>query len=492
MLTAGSTGRIEKPLVRTARQILFQRNTKEQIDHDLPHICRIDLAHVLMLARQKIVETVPARNLLNAIQRLTDTQMAALKTRDSLRGLFLLYETYLIETQGPKVGGILQTGRSRNDLNATLIRLRLRQPYTRLIHSILRLQAVLMRQARAYASIVMPAYTHGQAAEPITYGHYLAAVAEGIRRDLDGLLDAAQEIDTSPLGAGAIAGTSFPIHPETTAELLGFTRLSRNSVDAVASRDLILRLLAAMAIHGATLSRIATDLLQWLTAEFGFLTLPDELVGSSSVMPQKRNPFLLEHVQGRTASALGAFTHALGATRTMPFSNSIAVGTESVRPVWGALSDITDAAILLRLVVSGAKPCPDRMLQRAYEGFTNATAIATRLVVDQGMDFRSAHRMVGERVTQAVSEGMKSLGELEAAKPDSLKVSLNGMDPSSCVARSRYGGGPAPENVKGILEILRKDWLLHYRLITEQARRWAAAQRTLDSSVRDFCSSSDS
>jgi argininosuccinate lyase len=483
----GSTGRIKAPLMGTARRILFERGIEEQIDKDLPQICRIDMAHGLMLAEEGIIDGAAARRLLAAIKLLVDQRFSALKSRSAIRGLFLLYESYLIETQGPHVGGLLQTGRSRNDLNATLLRLQLREPYRQLMSSMLRLQAVLLKKAAHFGKIVMPAYTHGQPAEPITYGHYLAGAAEAGRRDIAFLLDAMSEIDTSPLGAGAVAGTSAPIRPARTAELLGFRRSSPNSVDAVASRDLVLRGLAALAIYGATLSRIATDLLQWLTSEFQFLSLPDELVGSSSVMPQKRNPFLLEHVQGRTAQALGAFAHAIAATRNVPFTNAISVGTESIRPLWRTLDDLNDAAILLRLVIRHAQPAPQRMLQRAREGFTNATAIALRMVMEKGIDFRSAHRQVGEAVTEASEKGMTSLEELESSNPGALSIGVHDMDPASCVARARYGGGPAPEILNAMVEYLRESWFDQRRRIREQTGCWAEADRKLQESVHRFC-----
>lgn len=291
MTDTGSTGRIDHKLTAAARKILFARKLDDQIDEEMPFICRIDCAHLLMLAECQIVSSEKAQKLLRALQALVGQHFAPLKARPSERGLFLLYEHYLIETEGSAVGGVLQTARSRNDLGATLLRLRLRRPCYELINAALRLQAVLVNRAHAYGSMVMPAYTHGQPAEPITYGHYLAGVAQAIGRDIDGILESIKEIDTCPLGAGAIAGTSLAIDTKRTASLLGFAQCSANSIDAVASRDVVLRLLAATAIYATTLSRIATDLLQWLTAEFQFLQAPDEIVGSSSAMPQKRNPF---------------------------------------------------------------------------------------------------------------------------------------------------------------------------------------------------------
>lgn len=480
-----STGRITKSLTPIARRILFERDLVSQIDEELPYICQIDFAHILMLRKNGIVDDEPAKRLLKTIRNLERTEFSEMRSRSPIRGLFLMYESYLIDKEGPTVGGLLQTGRSRNDLGAAALRMRLRKPYLRLMSSLFRLQAALLRRARMFAETVMPAYTHSQAAEPITYGHYLTAVATALNRDVNGLFHAVEELDTSPLGAGAIAGTSVPIDTAMTARLLGFVRLSSNSVDAVASRDFVLRLLAAMAICGATLSRIAADLLQWLTAEFRFLSLPDDLVGSSSAMPQKRNPFLLEHVQGRTASALGAFSGALAASRNVPFTNSISVGTESVRPVWNALQDITDAATLLRLTVTHAEPCPEQMLRRAKEGFTNATAIATNLVMKNGMDFRSAHHAVGAAITEAITKGLVSLREL--SENDLLRSSLVDTDPPSCVAHNRFGGGPAPEVLNRTFEGLREEWLNCYRKVRQQAQRWATAREMLDKAVAKVC-----
>ncbi|HET9364637.1 MAG TPA: argininosuccinate lyase [Candidatus Angelobacter sp.] len=484
--TIGSTGRIGKRLTPIARKILFARDLDQHIEKDLPHICQIDCAHILMLVECGILSPDPARKLLKAILRLVESQYAPLHQRSSERGIFLLYEEYLIESEGAAVGGMLQTGRSRNDLGATLFRLRLRRHYAQLIHAAFRLQAILLRRGKTYAETVMPAYTHGQPAEPITFGHYLAGVAEAVRRDIEGLLEAAREIDTCPLGAAAVAGTPVPINPGRTAALLGFTRRSSNSIDAVASRDLALRLLAAMSIYGATLSRLATDLLQWLTGEFNFLSLPDELVGSSSAMPQKRNPFLLEHVQGRTASALGSFTSSLAATRNVPFTNSINTGTESVRPMWGALQDITDASTLLRLVLAKVQPVPERMMQRAAESFTNATALAIRLALEAGMDYRSAHRRVGSAVTEALAGGMNSFKDLADQNEELFGLPLNGIDPASCVRSYRYGGGPASENIQALLAQLSKQWSSQRRSVLDQTNRWRAAAAELENAVQAF------
>lgn len=484
-----NTGRILRGLTPTARRIIFGATADAGIDDELEHISQVDRAHLVMLAERGIVEAVYACALLRAIDELRAGAFAPLRGRPAPRGLYLLYEHHLIERLGPRVGGILQTARSRNDLNATVVRLRLREPSMRLLREALRLQAVLLRRAARFAGVVMPVYTHYQAAVPVTYGHYLAGIAEALGRDIAGLLAACADLGRCPLGAGAAGGTSLPIDPARTAALLGFERPAVHSIDAVASRDVILRLLASMAILGVTLSRLAADLLLWTTAEFAFLVLPDDLVGSSSMMPQKRNPFLLEHVQGRSAGALGAFVSAATATHGKPFTNSISVGTEAVAPVWGALRGIAEAVTLARLVVAGAEPQPAAMLRRAADGYVTATELANRLAVEGGMAFRSAHHTVGSIVREAIEQGGTPLQDAAAGwlAQTGLPLSIDGLDPDSVARASAYGGGPATAALDACLGQARAGWSERMRWMRAQAQTWRAADMALNEAVRRLC-----
>ena len=484
-----NTGRIRAALVPSARSILFERDLSEQIQNDLADICRVDFAHIIMLVESGIVKASTGKRLLSAITDLLRARFSPLDGRPAPRGMFLLYENYLIEKEGSEVGGVLQSGRSRNDLNATLLKLRLRRPYGVLLRSILRLQAVLIGRARRYSEICMPAYTHGQAAEPITYGHYLNGVAQALNRDLAALDYVVQDMDVCPLGSGAVAGSSLPIRPSRTAELLGFSDVTLNSVDAVASRDVALRLLSVLAICGCTLSRIATDLLQWSTAEFQFLSFPDELVGSSSAMPQKRNPFILEHIQGRSASPLGIFVSAAGATRSTPFTNSIAVGTESVRYLLTAVGDMVDSADLLRLAIAGARPNREQMEQRAESGLTSATAVANILVSTHGMDFRSAHRLVGEMVTEGLAKGRRTIGEILSDYPNLFDLDFDATYPPSVARRTENGGGPGPASFARCLSTLQTNWKAYAEIRKSRLRKWAGAEVTLMQTVAGYCDS---
>jgi argininosuccinate lyase len=349
---------------------------------------------------------------------------------------------------------------------------------------VLRLVHALLRGAERHAALTMPIHTHWQAALPVTYGHYLAGVAAALLRDVAAIESAAAELDRCPLGAGAAGGTTLPIDPERTARLLGFARGVAHSLDAVASRDAVLRLLAAAAVLGVTLSRLATDLQLWSTAEFGFLRFPDELVGSSSMMPQKRNAFLLEHVKGRAGAPLGAFTAAATAMHAAPFTNSVAVGTEGVKPAWSALTEITEAAVLARLCVAGAEPQPEAMRRRAEDGFTAATELANRLVREAGLSFRRAHHEAGALVAEAAARG-ESLRDAapRLLRAHGLDPDASALDPAAVAAASAYGGGPADASLRACMAELRADALAAARRLRDQARRWRAAERALDVAV---------
>jgi argininosuccinate lyase len=466
--------------------------TPAEVEFELRQISHVDRAHLVMLAERGIIGREQAARLLELILLLEADGFAPLHSASAPRGIYLAYEDFLIAELGAETGGVLHTARSRNDLNATVLRLRLRAPFTALLRESLRLQAVLIRRARRYADVVMPAYTHYQAAVPVTYGHYLAGVACALSRDIEALFAGAHGLDHCPLGAGAVGGTSFPIDPARTAALLGFDRPVMHSIDAVASRDLVLRLLSGAVVLGVTLSRLAADLLLWTTAEFSFLTLPDRLVGSSSMMPQKRNVYFLEHVQGRSAAALGAFVSAATAMHAKPYTNSISVGTEAVGHVWGALQSVTETLILTRLITADACPQPAQMNERAEAGYTTATELANRLVTRGGMPFRTAHHTVGRAVSEAAMRGSTSLSDaLAGLEEDGVRLHHlpTQLNPKDVVDVSIYGGGPGRSSLDACLEALCDDWHNHTQRKREQARKWAAASSLLDEAVLGLCRS---
>ncbi|MFD0026128.1 argininosuccinate lyase [Streptomyces sp. NPDC058382] len=478
------TGRLKAALDAEAHRIVYDQylpDTADGLGQELRAISEVDRAHLIMLTERGIVDTDRAAALLRAIEELRGQDFAPVRTRPMPRGVYLAYEGHLIEQLGDRTGGILHTGRSRNDLNATTTRLKTRAPYLALLDAVDRLAGVLLAKAEEYRDVVMPAYTHGQPAVPISYGHYLAGVAGAVLRAYEALLDGGRQIDVNPLGAGAIGGTSVPIDPRRTAELLGFDSAAPNSVDAVASRDFVLDLLSASAVLGVALARAGRDLSTWTSEESGLLRVGDTLVGSSSMMPQKRNPFLLEHIQGRSTASLGAFVGAASAMTTGGYTNAIAVGTEAVRHLWPGLSDTTDAVTLLSLVVAGTEPERARMTERAVDGFTSATYLAERLVLD-GMPFRAAHHLVGETVLGALDSG-RSL--VDAAR--FTAVEDGGLAPDRVAEACAHGGGPG-STADGIRALSTRRDALKAEL-TGRRTRWSDGSTLLTQAVLEAVTS---
>lgn len=471
------TGRIRHPIDWRVRRMLYGQTADALIDADLESEIRVDLAHLVMLSEAGLIPTASAARIASAIVRLCESGFAPLRGRPAERGLYLLLEDHLIAETGELDGGSLQLGRSRNDRTPTAMIVRLRKPALRLVCEASRLLATLIRRAHTEAALVMPGYTHMQPAQPITLGHYLSGVAFAVVRDVRGLTSAIDGMGVCPLGAGALAGTTLPIHPSRTAELLGFDKPVQHSLDAVASRDFVLRLLSATAIFGVTLTRLATDLLLWSSAEFGLIGFPDRLSGSSSMMPQKKNAFPLELIQGRAMAPLGAFTAASAAMTSKPFTNAIAVGSEGAGHVWNALTQITDATLLARLAVRGFEAHPDRMWERAEAGYVTATACADALARKGTMSFRQAHHMIGRLVNEAIARGGTPLAEVAGAASAELTS-------ESVASRANYGGGPGPASMAAILMALEEDWRAVVRWQHERRSRWAAASSQLDDAVR--------
>ncbi len=459
------TGRLLGELGPRTRGVVYGEPAQAEQQAELTLMVKVDRAHLVMLAEQRLIPAAAAAALLACIDELEAGQFGALRGRSAPRGLYLMYEGYLIERLGPEVGGVLHSGRSRNDLKATITVLRLREWLLEFAEQAVRLEAILVSRARAYAQVLMPAYTHFQAAMPVTYGYYLLGVAAALGREIDALVAASPGLEQCPLGAGAVAGTDLPIDPARTARLLGFGAPAGHALDAVASRDLPLRLLASAAGLAVVLSRLATDLQLWSTAEFGFVDFPDRLVGGSSAMPQKRNAFLLEHVKAKPGHAIGAWAAAAGMMTAAPFTNSIEAGTEAMAAIWPGLDAVRQSVLLTQVLASGARPVPGRMRQRAEESFTGATALANRLV-RQGTPFRAAHHLVGEAVRKAVAAGSTRLDEF--GPPGWLDgIDLSGFDLPELVRAHSYGGGPG--SLAAALPGAAARWTGH--------RRWHMAWR---------------
>ena len=438
------TGRVIQPLGWRTQRTIFGTPGPSEIVEELDQITTVDLAHVVMLVHQGLMAKDTGVGLLRTITRLRSERFRELYDLPAPRGLYLMYEDYLTRVLGAEVGGTLHTGRSRNDLKATTQAMRLRDWLLGFLDEAVRLEAVLLSRARVYRDVVMPVYTHFQAAMPITYGYYLAGVVIALGRDIDAAQHAADGLRQSPMGAGAIAGTDLPIDPALVARLLGFDEPPVHAIDAVASRDVLLRILGAASSGALTLSRLGMDLQLWSTAEFGFLVFPDRLVGGSSAMPQKRNAFLLEHVKAKAGIAAGAWTAATAAMKSTPFTNSIEVGTEAVSGALPGLDAAAEAILLCQVLVSGARPAPERMLQRAEEGFTTATSIANRLVLN-GVPFRVAHHAVGAAVREAVARGTTRLPTV--VSPEGAgQIAVEAMDTASTAAAHDRGGGPGAFN----------------------------------------------
>jgi argininosuccinate lyase len=469
------TGRLLGELGPRTRRVVYGEPTQAELVAELALMVQVDQAHLVMLAQQRLIQPEAAARLLACIDELAAGRFSALRSRPAPRGLYLMYEGYLIERLGPEVGGVLQSGRSRNDLKATITLLRLREWLLEFAAQAVRLEAILLARARAHAQLLMPAYTHFQAAMPISYGYYLLGVTVAVSREIDALAAASHGLAECPLGASAVAGTDLPIDPALTARLLGFSSTTRHALDAVASRDVPLRMLGSAAGLAVVLSRFGTDLQLWSTAEFGFIDFPDRLVGGSSAMPQKRNAFLLEHVKAKPGHAIGAWSAAAGMMTAAPFTNSIEVGTEAMAAIWPGLDAVRQSVLLTQVLASGARPVPERMRQRAEEGFTGATSLANRLV-RQGTPFRTAHHLVGEAVRKALAAGSTRLAEF--GPPGWLDgIELSELELADLVRAHDQGGGPGAFGA-AFAEALSR-WAGHRRWQLEWHRASRAAEVAL-------------
>ena len=414
----------------------------------------VDIAHVLMLDRQKIIDAEVTEQILPALLGLVENGIPEEVFDERFEDVHAGIESLIIEAVGTEAGGRMHMGRSRNDEVATCIRIRLREELLGLMEEILRVREVLVTLANDHAGSIMPGFTHLQYAQPTTLAHHFLAYEQAFSRDFDRLDDAWARINLSPLGAAAFASTGYPIDREYTASLLGFDGLVENSMDAVATRDFALETLADLSILMANISRLCEELIIWSTSFVKFVSLSDGFCSTSSIMPQKKYPDTAEIMRAKSASVFGSFTAAFVTVKGLPMSYNRDL-QELTPNIWRATQDARASTGLLADMLSGAAFDTTRMREEAGKGFSTATELADTLVRAYGLPFRTAHTIVG----RAVQRGSLSLATLEAAAQEVGKISLKKkgltqkkidevLDVNYSLAVRKIPGGPAPAVVK--------------------------------------------
>jgi argininosuccinate lyase len=413
----------------------------------------VDMAHLLGLRRQGIIDEAPARALMAALLDLHDHGLPAEAFDERFEDIHAGKEACLIDRVGEDIGGRLHMGRSRNDEVATCIRIRLKQEIIALVRSLADLRATLLDVAAGHTETVMPGFTHLQHAQPTTLAHYLLAYEQAFSRDAARLREAYVRVDVSPLGSAAFASTGFPLDRDYTARLLGFARPAANSMDAVAARDFALEVLSSIAICMTTTSRLCEELVLWSTSFFGFVQLDDAYCSSSSIMPQKKNPDVAEIMRAKAGTVAGALTAAITITKGLPMSYNRDL-QELTPHLWRGVEAARESLPLLSGMIGTATFNTERMAAEAGRGFSTATELADVLVREYGLAFRTAHRIVG----RAVRHGSLDLATLEGAAREAAGLSVVDLgvtqeridavlDPRHAVAVRTITGGPAPAAV---------------------------------------------
>ena len=408
-------------------------------------------AHARMLAAQQIISQFDCDAILKGLDQIeAEIRDGKFPFKRSLEDIHLNIEARLKEIAGEAAGRV-HTARSRNDQVVTDFRLWLRDAVARVDEGIRELQRALVAQADKHADTIMPGFTHLQPAQPITFGHHCLAYVEMLARDRGRFTDAGKRANESPLGAAALAGTSFPIDREATAKALGFDRPMRNSLDAVSARDFALEYMAAATICSTHLSRLAGELVQWTTPAFGFVKLSDAFTTGSSIMPQKRNPDAADLIRGKTGRVLGDFVSLATVVKGLALAYGSDLPEDKER-VFDAADTIELSLAAMTGMIADLTANADTMRRAAEPGFPTATDLADWIVRVLKKPFRDAHHIAGSIVKFAEAKGVTldnlPLAEMQKIEPKLTDDVLTVLSVESSVASRRSFGGTAPERVR--------------------------------------------
>ena len=440
-------------------EIMEEINASIGFDKRLaPQDIRASKAHASMLAAQGIITKADAREILKGLEQvLAEIESGQMAYTRALEDVHMNVEARVKDLIGTPAGR-LHTARSRNDQVATDFRLYVREMIDAFDTALAGLQFVLARKAEAHAATVMPGFTHLQPAQPVTFGHHMLAYVEMLGRDRGRFADARRRLNECPLGAAALAGTSFPIDRHMTADALDFDKPSANSLDAVSDRDFVLETLAAAAITAMHLSRLAEEIVLWATHQFGFIRLSDKFTTGSSIMPQKRNPDAAELTRAKVGRVAGAFQSLLIVMKGLPLAYSKDM-QEDKEVAFDALDSLALAIAAMAGMVDDMEPVPDAMRAAADQGYATATDLADWLVRALKLPFREAHHVTGRIVAEAESQSLPleklSLKAMQAVERRITSDVFSVLSPEKSVSSRKSYGGTAQQNVRK----MARSWL---------------------------------
>ncbi len=451
---AAWSGRFSEPVSETVKRytasITFDYRLAEfDIQGSLAHAAM--LHHVGVLSKDDL--TAIQRGMNELLDEIRAGQFSWSLDREDVH---LNIEAALTAKIGD-AGKRLHTGRSRNDQVATDIRLYLRDASDRILSGLAACQTSLIDLAEQHTDTVMPGFTHLQVAQPVTFGHHLMAYFEMLARDVERFIDGRRRINRLPLGAAALAGTSYPIDREYVARELGFEDICENSLDAVSDRDFAIEFTAAAALVMTHLSRLSEELILWMSPRFGFIDLADRFCTGSSIMPQKKNPDVPELVRGKTGRVNGHLVALLTLMKAQPLAYN-KDNQEDKEPLFDTVDTLLDTLTIYAEMLRGVTVKPDAMRAAALQGFATATDLADYLV-KKGMPFRDAHEVVARAVRTADESG-RDLADLSLAELQAFSASIAGdvfavLTLEGSLAARNHLGGTAPEQVRAAIQRAR-------------------------------------
>jgi len=457
-------------------------------------VININRAHVMMLMEQNIINHVTGVTLLKTLTSIFDKSLSP-----SSEDIHMAIEEAVLQETGEEIGGNLHIAKSRNDQIATAIRMQLRNHLLNSMNNILKLQKSLHKKAENHVNTIILEYTHMQPAQPVTFAHYLLSFIDNLERDLQRLLETYERVNFCPLGAGALATTSFKINRNNVAKLLGFNEILENSIDAVGSRDFILETLGVYTVLSVSLSRLAEDLIVWSSMDFNVVELPDDFASTSSIMPQKKNPEALEIIRANASKVLGDFVASTSTLKGLPSTYNL--DFQQITPnLWNSIAIVDASLFILSEIIPNLKITID-ISNKALKSFVAATEIANFLTRNCEVPFRTAHKIVGSLVNSLIANNLT----FKDLKPEmiqkisekitnhKIKISVeqisNCTDLQKLISNHDVRGGPAPTEVKRALVERKKKFKRSQNMLSDINKNLINAQQTMESKISSYLTS---